>query len=191
MKKYCTSYCFLIILAVTIFISCKKTEKVSTPKSSFEVFKGASISRRASDTIRLVEVPSRTFKLTDTIIFKNSSTGSYSSIYTGDTLFNSNGSISGARIADQPQSRFLDVITGQTVNVTAAYFPKPNIDLEAEYGTSGRKIYRDINGQFYTGIYPYRYSRIGRYKVKSYTYNWDEDGRALIDTSVVFLTVVR
>lgn len=191
MKTLNILFVLSIIAHVFVFTACETEEMPLKPKADFAVFKGSSAFKgHKSDTIQLLDVPSLTFRVNDTIIFVNKSTGMQSSIFTGDTTFNANGTVSGGHMSDQPLSRFYDSKTGQTYNITAGYFPRPGVDLAIEYGNESKRKYKNEAGEYLTGIYPYKYARIGKFKVKVYTYNWNKGGEAAIDSAVVYVNII-
>lgn len=191
MKKLNILLVICTIVYTFVITSCENETVLIKPKADFSVFKGSSAFKgHKSDTIQLLEIQSLTFKVNDTIIFMNKSTGMQSSIFTGDTTFNANGTVSGGHMSDQPLSRFYDSKTGQTYNITAGYFPRPGVDLAVEYGNESKRKYKNEAGEYLTGIYPYKYARIGRFKVKVYTYNWNTGGAAALDSAVVFVNII-
>jgi hypothetical protein len=182
---------YLIFIGLILgFFSCEKEAVLVTPDASFQIYKGTSVFTHKSDTINLIESTDLTFKVKDTIVFKNQSTGERSVIFTGDTIFNTNGTISGGHVSDLIQLRILDPKTNQYVRITGNYFPKPDVDLAIEYGNPVKRKFKNDQGVYYTGIYTYQYLRPGSFKVKVYSYNYDANGVVALDSTVNHITIV-
>ncbi|MFV0606510.1 MAG: hypothetical protein ACK5NK_11780 [Niabella sp.] len=170
---------FLAILFITIsvlIVSCDKKNIVSTPVAGFEVFKASSVNGSA-ETVQLVPISQAgDLYVGDTIVFVSKCTGDKNYIFTGDTVYNTDGSIDITRLAYQPLDVTYDAQGDRYVRTEALLLPKDGEDLVIAYGGySDKRVLKDQGGQYYAGILPYVYQHPGSMKVVAYAVNYSDD----------------
>lgn len=173
MKK---NYLILKFLAaIFLFVSCSQENKISSPTAGFEVYKAHAINE-SKDVIRLIALnQAGNLYVGDTLVFLSKCTGEKNFIFTGDTIYNTDGTVDITRLANQNYDVSFDAKGDRYVRTEALLLPKENEDLAVAYGFEDKRVYKDESGNYYKGILPYIYKHPGEMRVVSYAVNYSDD----------------